>query len=162
MVPMLNPQVVREEVDEEELEEPMGVEAGADTAAGEGLSTEQQTQNNRKTTEKQQNKRGRVWAWFGTLSRAPLHALLWRGAVVRTPRGRPRLPISVVLAGLMTTDGEGRGTTTPPVPRNGLLTRRTKTVVVREFRPVLPFEEQYDFKMSVWMPPEARTRMLDG
>jgi hypothetical protein len=63
--------------------------------------------------------------------------------------------------GSVTVDGEGRGAT-PPVPRNGLLTRRIKTVVVRDFRPVLPFEEQYDFRMSVWLPPEARSRMLDG
>ncbi|GFR39776.1 hypothetical protein Agub_g261 [Astrephomene gubernaculifera] len=42
------------------------------------------------------------------------------------------------------------------------IVRRTKTVVVREIVQTVPFEEQYDFHKSLWLPPERRTNMLDG
>lgn len=39
--------------------------------------------------------------------------------------------------------------------------RRTRTVVVREVVQTLPFEQQYDFRQSVWLPYDRRHRMLD-
>ncbi|GIM04971.1 hypothetical protein Vretimale_9414, partial [Volvox reticuliferus] len=53
--------------------------------------------------------------------------------------------------------GDGGGTPNPLA--DGL--RRVRTVVVREFASAVPFEEQYDFKKSVWMPPDQRQFMLD-
>eukprot|EP00198_Chlamydomonas_reinhardtii_P000750 XP_001690085.1 predicted protein [Chlamydomonas reinhardtii] len=49
----------------------------------------------------------------------------------------------------------------PGRTRSAFRTRRTKTVVVREVVASIPFEEQFDFRGSVWIPPEARSHMLD-